>query len=377
MTNVVQTNGLRSTVVKAGSSGSKGVLAAVAGVTVGALAWVSPFAGATGYTIPRTENLHVFRAAAANSECGVSWAIIGAIAGVSSNHGLPVGTPDAPLTPIDLPAADVEPLASPSGPVVGQVLDGEGGRLAITDTDGGSLDNDLEWDRPVGQFQFIPQTWVYYAVDGDGDGIADPQNLADGAATAAAHLCDVGAATNLAGALTVYFGTDAHNGNVLSHASELQSRWDTLYPPPPPDPATEDPTVFDIETAAGVEVETTVVAGIRVNIEIGPAVEAMVAAAAADGIHLAGWGWRSHAQQIELRHAHCADAWETPSSECNPPTATPGNSKHEFGLAIDFHVDGRVLQPGDAAFAWLVENAATFGFYNLPSEPWHWSIDGT
>jgi murein DD-endopeptidase MepM/ murein hydrolase activator NlpD len=37
--------------------------------------------------------------------------------------------------------------------------------------------------------QFLPGTWRTWAVDGDEDGRADPQNLFDAAATAAAYLC--------------------------------------------------------------------------------------------------------------------------------------------------------------------------------------------
>ncbi len=102
----------------------------------------------------------------------------------------------------------------------------------------------------------------------------------------------------------------------------------------------------------------------------------MIAHAAADGIALDGWGWRSHEQQISLRAAHCADIWTTPASECNPPTAVPGTSRHEFGLAIDFHAGGAALGSTSPEFQWLSQHAATYGFFNLPSEPWHWSIDG-
>ena len=63
---------------------------------------------------------------------------------------------------------------------------------------------------------------------------------------------------------------------------------------------------------------------------------------------------------------------------CSPPTAIPGRSKHERGLAVDFSVNGRVIQSrSEPAFQWLATNAARFGFRNLPSEPWHWSNDGT
>ena len=33
-------------------------------------------------------------------------------------------------------------------------------------------------------------------------------------------------------------------------------------------------------------------------------------------------------------------------------------------------------RPDDPAFVWLTANAARFGFFNLPSEPWHWSVNG-
>lgn len=103
---------------------------------------------------------------------------------------------------------------------------------------------------------------------------------------------------------------------------------------------------------------------------------AMIEAAAADGITLRGWGWRSFERQIELRAAHCADVWATPASQCSPPTAIPGSSRHEIGVAIDFHDGANALGRGSVEFAWLAEHAADYGFYNLPSEPWHWSIDG-
>ena len=123
-------------------------------------------------------------------------------------------------------------------------------------------------------------------------------------------------------------------------------------------------------------VELVTVGGISVNVSIGDQVAAMLAAAQADGITLTGWGWRSHERQIELRTQNCADPFTTPSNQCSPPTATPGNSRHEFGLAIDFHIEGQVIDTDSAEFAWLSENAADFGLFNLPSEPWHWSDNG-
>lgn len=127
--------------------------------------------------------------------------------------------------------------------------------------------------------------------------------------------------------------------------------------------------------------DITTVEGIRINQRIAPELEAMLAAAAADGVDLRGWGFRTNDKQIELRERHCGntqyDIWEKPASECSPPTAIPGQSRHERGLAIDFQYDGKTIRDrSNAGFVWLAEHAAGFGLENLPSEPWHWSVDG-
>jgi LAS superfamily LD-carboxypeptidase LdcB len=110
-------------------------------------------------------------------------------------------------------------------------------------------------------------------------------------------------------------------------------------------------------------------------------VQALLDAAFADGINLCGGGYRDPAEQIALREAHCGTSYyaiyEMPSSQCNPPTARPGTSMHEQGLAIDFTCNGGgALSSRSICFAWLSDNAATYGLYNLPSEPWHWSTNG-
>ena len=85
------------------------------------------------------------------------------------------------------------------------------------------------------------------------------------------------------------------------------------------------------------------------------------------------------AEQIATRRANCGtsdyDVYEKPASQCSPPTARPGQSMHEQGLAVDFVHQGRILTRSSPAFRWLQANAARFGLYNLPSEPWHWSVN--
>jgi len=124
------------------------------------------------------------------------------------------------------------------------------------------------------------------------------------------------------------------------------------------------------------------VRGIRVHESVAPQLDALLAAAEADGVPLGGGGFRSPEEQIELRRAHCGNdpvsIWEKPPGECSPPTAKPGTSLHEIGLAIDFTFRGvSISGHGNPGFQWLAANAQRFGFHNLPSEPWHWSVDGT
>jgi LAS superfamily LD-carboxypeptidase LdcB len=121
----------------------------------------------------------------------------------------------------------------------------------------------------------------------------------------------------------------------------------------------------------------TTVRGITVASEIAGRVESLLAAAQADGFALSGSGYRSSDGQIAARRANCGgDVYNKPASQCRPPTARPGQSMHERGLAIDFTWNGRLISSGNAAFQWLRSNAGRFGLSNLPREPWHWSTNG-
>lgn len=119
------------------------------------------------------------------------------------------------------------------------------------------------------------------------------------------------------------------------------------------------------------------VRGIVVDSSIGDELEALLAAAEAEGVVLSGGGYRDPAAQRRLRQAHCPDPVNSPASACSPPTAKPGSSQHEKGLAIDFTYNGSLIESrSSAGFKWLAANAERFGFFNLPSEPWHWSVNG-
>ena len=122
------------------------------------------------------------------------------------------------------------------------------------------------------------------------------------------------------------------------------------------------------------------VQGIQVSSQIASNLDALLNAARADGVNLSGGGYRDPAAQIALRRAHCGSSnfavYQAPASSCSPPTAAPGHSMHEQGLAVDFTQGGSVLTRSSSGFAWMKAHAASYNFYNLPSEPWHWSING-
>ena len=154
----------------------------------------------------------------------------------------------------------------------------------------------------------------------------------------------------------------------------------------PDEPTTVNPAnLVTIESATEgedpllVPVDLEPVFAIEVHVAIEEQTRRLFEEAFAEGINLAGWGYRPIQRQIELRAAHCggteADIWHKPAFQCSPPTARPGFSRHEQGRAIDFTFNGgSITSHGNAGFQWLAANAPKYGFVNLASEPWHWSI---
>jgi LAS superfamily LD-carboxypeptidase LdcB len=148
-------------------------------------------------------------------------------------------------------------------------------------------------------------------------------------------------------------------------------------------PPAQDVAPSQIEPVPGGLATVTCPAGGSITVagSIAGNVQALLDAAAADGVMLCGGGYRDPEEQIALRMAHCGTSYyaiyQMPASQCDPPTAIPGTSMHEQGLAIDFTCNGGgIVSTGDPCWDWLQANAVGYGLYNLPSEPWHWSTNG-
>ncbi|WP_435673862.1 lytic transglycosylase domain-containing protein [Mycolicibacter senuensis] len=104
--------------------------------------------------------------------CGLGWNLLAGIGRIESLH--------ANFGSTDIRGTAVQPIYGPA-------LDGTlpGNEVIV---DNGS-DGEAGYVRAVGPMQFLPSTWARYSSDGDGDGVADPQNLYDSALAAARYLC--------------------------------------------------------------------------------------------------------------------------------------------------------------------------------------------
>ncbi|MFC4146402.1 lytic murein transglycosylase [Micromonospora mangrovi] len=118
--------------------------------------------------------------------CQLSWTTLAAIGYVESRHGTANG---ATLTP----GGRAEPE------IIGDPLDGQGGRSRILDTDKGKLDRDTTYDRAIGPMQFIPSTWQQIGADADSDGRSDPHDIDDAALAAGDYLCAGGRNMTISG----------------------------------------------------------------------------------------------------------------------------------------------------------------------------------
>jgi membrane-bound lytic murein transglycosylase B len=112
---------------------------------------------------------------ASNPGCGISWNLLAGIGRIESMHANGGAT---------------DPHGTAIRAIYGPALDGTlpGNELIVQS----SADGQVAYARAMGPMQFLPGTWARYAADGDGDGVADPQNLYDSTLAAARYLCSGG-----------------------------------------------------------------------------------------------------------------------------------------------------------------------------------------
>ncbi|WP_371687538.1 lytic murein transglycosylase [Micromonospora sp. KC721] len=111
--------------------------------------------------------------------CQLSWTTLAAIGYVESRHGQANG-------------ATLKSTGRAEPEIIGDPLDGNGGRSLIRDTDRGLFDRDTTYDRAIGPMQFIPTTWQEIGADADNDGRKDPHDLDDATLAAGRYLCKGG-----------------------------------------------------------------------------------------------------------------------------------------------------------------------------------------
>ncbi|WP_328525922.1 lytic transglycosylase domain-containing protein [Kribbella sp. NBC_00359] len=140
--------------------------------------------------------------------CHLPWTLVAAIGRVESNHGRFGGN-----------ALNSQGVAVPG--IYGPRLDGVN-TAKIADTDAGAFDGDGAFDRAVGPMQFIPGTWRSMGVDGDGDGVRNPQDIDDAAMSTAVYLCsgktDLSKASDLESAVLRYNHSQQYVDLVVSIA---------------------------------------------------------------------------------------------------------------------------------------------------------------
>ena len=145
--------------------------------------WASRMAGKAGIPLPamRAYSVAALRLSSESPGCHVGWSTLAGLGYVESLHGTIGGR-------------SLLDDGHSSSPILGPALDGRGDFAAIpASPTSAQWHGDADWDHAVGPLQFIPSTWATWQSDGDGDGVADPNDLDDAAYAAGRYLCASGA----------------------------------------------------------------------------------------------------------------------------------------------------------------------------------------
>jgi hypothetical protein len=172
--------------------------------------WVSKTAAASGVPGPgiAAYGVATLRLAADDPGCHLAWTTLAGIGWVESHNGTIGGR-------------TLEADGRPDRPITGVELDGSGKVAEVPDGAGG-------FQHALGPMQFIPSTWQTWASDGDGDGVADPQDLDDAAYAAGRYLCasggDLSTATGWSAAIFSYNHSDDYVRAVYDAAKAYADR---------------------------------------------------------------------------------------------------------------------------------------------------------
>jgi cell wall-associated NlpC family hydrolase len=175
---------------------------------------------------------------------GLPWQVVAAVGWVESRHAR------SRFDRVTGTWQGVDPTSGATTErIVGPALDGSGGTRAIPATAmSTAYTGDPRWDHAVGPMQFLTSTFAAWAVDGSGDGRADPHNAFDAVATAGRFLCN-GAARldSVEQALRRYNNSAKYVAEVLAKADVYgAARWEGSPAGEPGGPV--------IGTVAGVDV---------------------------------------------------------------------------------------------------------------------------
>lgn len=177
-------------------------------------AWVADVSARAGIPAPAVR-------AYANAQlrepegCEVGWTTLAGIGWIESQHGT-------------LGGRTLGDDGRSSTPILGPALDGDPYAAIRATAETSAWHGDPRWDHAVGPMQFIPSTWEQWGSDGDGDGIADPNDVDDAASTAVAYLCadghDLTSGAGWADAIFGYNHDDSYVASVHAAASEYAAR---------------------------------------------------------------------------------------------------------------------------------------------------------
>ncbi|RFA07752.1 hypothetical protein B7R21_15445 [Subtercola boreus] len=176
--------------------------------------WASTVAGRTGIPVRALIGYAgaALRLQAEQPACHLGWNTLAALGAIESGHGTHAGS-----------TIGEDGRTRPA--IYGPDLDGQA-YAHIPDSDGGALDGSATGDRAMGPLQFIPTTWQSWGADGNGDGVADPQQLDDAALAAGRYLCSYGDLTTVSGwraSVFAYNHLDSYVDQVAKTANDYST----------------------------------------------------------------------------------------------------------------------------------------------------------